>query len=142
MNEKEKELLASWIAERDQLNVLIDGLKKRLGQKVAGSPLDKGASGKIETSVTDSGDVRPDKYFGMSQTEAAAAYLKKVGHAVHVETILEALQAGGLKLTGKTPKATLYTSLVRGTKRFVLVSPGTFGLAEFYPDRKGMKEDK
>ena len=128
----EKELLAQWIAERDQLNALIDGLKRRLGKTTAP---DKGGSA---SNVSH----RPDEYFKMSQTEAATAYLKKVGHAVHIDKILEALQTGGLKLSGKTPKATLYTSLVRGTKRFVLVSPGTFGLTEFYPDRKGAKEDK
>jgi hypothetical protein len=140
MNEKEKELLAQWIAERDQLNTLIDGLKRRLG-KSAGALPDKGDTSGREDHV-DHHDGRPDEYFKMSQTEAAATYLKKVGHAAHIDKILEAPKAGGLKLSGKTPKATLYTSLVRGTKRFVLVSPGTFGLVEFYPDRKGAKEDK
>jgi len=131
----EKEMLAQWIAERDALNQLIEGLQKRL--KIKGVKGDPGQKG--DTANEEIGDVRPDEYFGMSQTEAAASYLKKVGHAAHIDKILEALQAGGLKLSGKTPKATLYTSLVRGTKRFVLVSPGTFGLSEFYPDRKGTK---
>lgn len=137
----EKEVLAQWIAERDQLNTLIDGLKRRLGKTIGALPDNKGGTSTREDHA-DRPDRRPDEYFKMSQTEAAAAYLKKVGHAAHIETILEALKAGGLKLSGKTPKATLYTSLVRGTKRFVLVSPGTFGLTEFYPDRKGSKEDK
>ena len=32
--------------------------------------------------------------------------------------------------------------LVRGTKRFVLVSPNTFGLAEFYPNRPKKEKEK
>ena len=79
--------------------------------------------------------IRPDQFFRMSQTEASEAYLKMVGHAVNVDQILEAIRKGGVKVGGVDPKTTLYKALVRGTRKFVLVSPYTFGLREFYPNR-------
>lgn len=142
-NELKRQLLDKWLAQRDDLTKLIEALQRDLGQSsestgngnVAITPLAGGlrASGQLSTVHL---QVKPGEFYGMSHTEAAQAYLRKVGHAVHVDKILEVLQAGGVKMAGKTPKANLYTALVRGTKRFVLVSPGTFGLAEFYPARK------
>ncbi len=79
--------------------------------------------------------IRPDQFFGMSQTQAAAAYLKMVGHAAHIDQIVEALRRGGCHVGGADPKTTLYKALVRGTRKFVLVSTHTFGLREFYPAR-------
>jgi hypothetical protein len=141
-DEKEKEvirgILAKRIAQRDELNRTIEALQNVLGEAISES-VQSVSSGTQPTFSQffpqASLLIRPGEFFGMSQTEAAYSYLKRIGHAVHVEKILEALQAGGIKLEGKNPKNTLYTSLVRGTKRFVLVTPGTFGLAEFYPNR-------
>lgn len=78
--------------------------------------------------------VRPDQFFGMSHTGAAEAYLKMLGYAAPIEEILETLRNGGIAFSGVDPRKTLYTELVRGTKKFVLVPPQTFGLREFYPN--------
>jgi DNA-directed RNA polymerase delta subunit len=43
-------------------------------------------------------------------------------------------------LGGSDPKKNFYTQLVRGTRKFVPVSPNTFGLREFYPNLP--KKDK
>ena len=133
--EVQQQLLAKWITQRDNLSLLIEALQIELGEvdssleaRSTRAPTPRsGSLGRVE--------IRPDEFFGMSQMEAAYAYLKTVRHAVHLDQILEALRSGGVKFTGQEPKTTLYTVLVRGTRRFVLVSPSTFGLLEFYPSR-------
>lgn len=139
--EVKRQILAKWIAQRDSLNQLIGALQAELGDPVdvTMTPLTGTLNMSGGLAVTKL-QGRPDEFFGMSQTEAAAAYLKKIGHAVHIDQILDALRVGGVKFEGKEPKGNLYTVLVRGTRRFVLVSPSTFGLMEFYPNRKGGKE--
>src|SRR5690348_12213493 len=57
----------------------------------------------------------PDQFFGMSQSEAAKAYLRLVGRAITFDELVEALQRGGAKLGGADPKKTLYVSLL-GTR--------------------------
>ncbi len=37
-------------------------------------------------------ETRPDKYFGMSQTDAAAKFLEELGHASPTDQILESLK--------------------------------------------------
>ena len=85
--------------------------------------------------------IREDQFFGLSQGEAAKLYLRKVGHAVSVENIIEGLGQGGCKVGGRDPKKTLYISLVRNPKDFVLVKPGVLGLREFYPGLKYKKDE-
>jgi hypothetical protein len=80
--------------------------------------------------------VRPDEFYGMSQSDAARAYLKKTGHAIHFAHLVSALQRGGAKLGGADPQKTLYVSLARNPKKdFVWPSKDHIGLKEFY-DRK------
>ncbi len=132
--ELQKKMLAKWIGQRDHFNRLIEAMQIELGQ-AADLIVNSGSTEVKQQRSSGSEHIVPGEFFGLSQTEAAAKYLKKVGHAVHVDTILDVLQAGGVKFEGRDPKTTLYTSLIRGNRRFVLVSRGTFGLAEFYPDR-------
>jgi len=87
-------------------------------------------------------DIRPDEFFGMSQTEAAKAYLRKVGHAVSLDELLEALKTGGCKVGGANPKRVLYIGLVRDTRNFVPVQSGVIGLREFYPSLKSGAEKR
>src|SRR5208337_66683 len=39
--------------------------------------------------------LRPDEFFQMSQSDAAKAYLRMVGHAISMDELVSALQAGG-----------------------------------------------
>ena len=142
-NELKRQLLEKWLAQRDDLTKLIEALQRDLGQSFESTGNSNVANTQLAGTARASAQVsaallyvKPGEFYGMSHTEAAQAYLRKVGHAVHIDKILEMLQAGGVKMDTKTPKANLYTALVRGTRRFVLVSPSTFGLAEFYPTRK------
>ena len=90
------------------------------------------------------GDIRPDEFYGMTQTQAAKAYLQRVKRAVSIEQIVEALRNGGAQLGGADPKKTLYVSLARNPQReFVIPRDGYFGLREFYPNLpKGVSKPK
>jgi hypothetical protein len=138
-----KTALQNLFAERDRIDRDIEALKRIMGLEEVQA--DSGHATNRDPNLSFGGTtkalhIRADEFFSMSQTDAAAAYLKKVGHAVHIDQILEALKAGGVKFSGKEPKINLYTVLVRGTRRFVLVSPSTFGLVDFYPNRKSGKD--
>jgi hypothetical protein len=78
--------------------------------------------------------VRGDEFFGMSQGEAARAYLTKVGHAVEVPELVAALNKGGCKVGGADPERTLYIVLIRNTRDFVKVPNGYIGLRAMYPN--------
>jgi hypothetical protein len=82
--------------------------------------------------------LRPDEFTGKSYLDSAKSYLERVGRAVSVEDLLDALKRGGSPVGGKTPKKTLYVSLVRG--REVVPIPGQngwVGLRKWY--QKGKK---
>lgn len=80
--------------------------------------------------------IRPDEFFTMSQSDAAKAYLRKVGHAVAFDDLVAALRKGGAQLGGADPRKTLYVSLARNPKKeFVWPSKDHIGLNEFYPGR-------
>lgn len=81
-------------------------------------------------------ETHADEFFGLSQPEAARRYLKKAGHAVTVEEVLEALRAGGCEVGGSDPKKVLYISMVRDTRNFVKLPNGLIGLRDFYGDRR------
>jgi hypothetical protein len=81
-------------------------------------------------------EVRPDEFFAMTISEAARAYLGRVGHAVSFDEMLEKLKAGGCRVGGVNPKQTLYISLVRNTRDFVPTGSGHIGLRSFYPGLK------
>jgi hypothetical protein len=77
--------------------------------------------------------VRPDEFYGMSQGDAAKAYLRNFTKAIPYAQLVTALQNGGAKLGGADPGKTLYVSLARNPrKEFVWPSKGYIGLAEFY----------
>lgn len=76
--------------------------------------------------------IRPDEFFGMTQAEASRTYLRKVGHAITLDELAEALRTGGCKLSGSNPKKVLYVALIRNTHDFRAPQRGYIGLAEFY----------
>ena len=80
-------------------------------------------------------EVRPDDFYGMSQSDAAKTYLRKVKRAISFDQLVEALRNGGAQLGGADPKKTLYVSLARNPLReFVYPKDGFIGLREFYPN--------
>jgi hypothetical protein len=85
--------------------------------------------------------LRPDEFTGKTYIEAAKSYLERVGHAVSMDELLEALKNGGRPIKGKTPKKALYISLVRG-REFVPIpgQVGFLGLRKFYGTMRNEKE--
>jgi hypothetical protein len=51
--------------------------------------------------------LRPDEFTGKAYLDSAKIYLERVGHAVPVDDLLDALKRGGSPVGGKTPKKTL-----------------------------------
>jgi hypothetical protein len=80
--------------------------------------------------------LRDDEFTGMTYQSAAKDYLTRVGHAVSMEELLEALRNGGCPVGGVNPKKTLYISLIRGREfKPVPGKPGMLGLRSFYQNR-------
>ncbi len=126
--------------------MMIRQLEQDLGESPSGEALQAGKA--VLGDLTFAGEpnvgllrtvipVRPDEFYGMSQSDAAKVYLRKIGYAIAFDDLVSALQKGGAKLGGADPKKTLYVSLARNPrKEFVWPSKDHIGLKEFY-DRKG-----
>jgi hypothetical protein len=138
-----------------QLDLMIGRLSRDIGDTNAETQISENLSDSIGDAwqekvdiVLQSGSgrssVRPDEFFGMTYSTAAKMYLEKVGHAVSVEDLLEALNRGGCQVGGREPKKTLYISLVRDVRNFVPISgkSGYLGLRKFYPNLKAVTEMK
>lgn len=138
-----EEFLADLVQERARLDELIALLSERLGQAVpsfvTGSASASTPSPKVDAST---GRVDPvslvaeAEFFGLSQTKAAEAVLKKVGRPgaprpLKTAVLADALRKGGVEVA---QNGILYRSLARSPK-FEKVSKGTWGLKEWYPGR-------
>jgi len=129
------------LAELRRTETLIAHLEAELGEAStveiapAALPLDFGTAIEARPSQSASVAIQPDDFYGMTQTQAARAYLQRVKRAVSIEQIVDALQRGGAQLGGADPKKTLYVSLARHPERlFVVPREGYLGLREFYPN--------
>jgi hypothetical protein len=144
------------LEEVRQIDLIISRLKADLGEASTAESLSDAVSDSLadtwrdkaevtQSSSTGGGtNVRADEFFGMTYTTAATAYLERVGHAVPMDELLDALNKGGCPVGGKDPKKTLYISLIRAVKTFVPIpgKSGYLGLRKFYPNLKAAKESK
>src|ERR1700691_2891580 len=122
------------------IDLMIWQLKRDLGEVADGempaAPVISSLSNPNGNTRNPSLSIKPDEFFRMNQTDAARAYLKKVGHSIPFDDLVSALRKGGAKLGGADPKKTLYVSLARNPrKEFVWPSKDFIGLDEFYADR-------
>ena len=119
-------------------DLLVRQLEKELGETPnPESETTIVANGSLEPPISTSRplEVRPDEFYGMSQSDAAKAYLRKIKRAISFDQLVEALRNGGAQLGGADPKKTLYVSLARNPLReFVYPRDGIIGLREFYPN--------
>jgi hypothetical protein len=137
---------------------MIAGLSRDLGEKIPApqtAAADEDSSDSIgdawrdnefgvnpAPSSTSRAGLRPDEFVGETYSSAARLYLEKVGNAVSMDELLDALNRGGCPVGGKEPKKTLYISLIRDVRTFVPI-PGRsafLGLRKFYPNLKALKE--
>jgi hypothetical protein len=139
---------SSKLEEVRQLDLIIARLSRDLGEtpaepQLAESPGDSMPEWRENVELQLLPNVRPDDFFGMTYTAAAKAYLDKVGHAVSMDQIVDALGRGGCPVGGKDPKKTLYISLIRDVRNFVNIPgrSGYLGLRKFYPNLKAANRD-
>ena len=132
------EFLEQLRKERDELNVLIEGIEKRLGivSASAASSVPEGAlpaTPKVKVSINDI----PVGYFhNLSQPRAAEKLLRiNPGQPLTTQEMLEAFRKSGMQLNPKHAATQLYTALSRNGN-FERVAGKAWGLAEWYPERK------
>lgn len=139
LQQKQKKL-----EELRSLEFTIRQLKRELGEEEKGegeevkflSPMIENISEQRIAIGGKEPDIRPDEFFGMTQSDAAKAYLERVGYAVSFEQLVGALRKGGCKVGGINPARTLYISLIRNVREFVPPQTGYIGLRKFYPNLK------
>jgi len=139
-----KELLAKYLDERKKLlddlrslNTTVSKMEATLGEVGKESEaLAEFLASPTYSKSAGSTVVKATEFFGMTYGEAAKAYLEKVGEAVTIDQLVEALGQGGCKVGGANPKRVLYISLVRNVREFVPPREGYIGLRKFYPTVK------
>ena len=94
-----------------------------------------------DVSVTSSGGLRADEYYGKSVTGAAQLYLERLHRALSADEITKGLEQGGFdfKPLGWTEAArvrNIAISLAKNPKTFHKLPNGTWGLTEWYPSVK------
>jgi len=122
-------------AKRDQLDQTIKLLE---AQKGGGAT----SSGSSANQVTPEG---PGAYLGMTIADAAKRLLMSRKQPLGNAEILTGLKAGGLVMQGATPINTLGSVLFRrfnDVGDIVRIGRGTWGLAEWYPNRSFKKKAK
>ncbi len=127
--------------EREELNLLIRGVEKRLGV-VAESRANE-PNGAATPRVTISLDSIPVGFFhNLGQAEAADKLLRlNPGHPLETSEIVEALRKSGMSLNPKNAMTVMYTALKRNPK-FERVAGKAWGLAEWYPEKRKRKDSE
>lgn len=127
--------LDALVAERDELNVLIAGLAKRLGMEAPGTGLSTEPTAPLPGGNPVDG-THEAEYFGFPSTKAAGEVLKKFGsrqRPLKTKDLYDAVRKGGVDISGEDA---LYRSLAR-SRHFRKVGRGLWGLSEWYPPRSG-----
>lgn len=124
------------LREREELDVLIRHLARRAGVDVPerSAPGSQDSIGPTPGPTADPSSLVADgEFYGQSATKATKALMAKLGRTRPLKTteIFEAIKKGGV---GISNIEVLYKSLQRSDD-FLRVAKGTWGLAEWYPER-------
>ena len=132
--------LAQLIQERNDLDVAISALQKRLGRQVNTPAI--AASGAAAASAP-AGEVVTyhGEFHSLPLTKATEQLLHRVGRPLKTPQILKALQSASFEIRSKTPRSSLYTTLKR-SPLFVKVLPDTWDLAERHPQAAERKREE
>jgi hypothetical protein len=131
-------VLADLIAKRNQLDAAIAAIKGAMGAGL-------GAASQVAISPSNGAppQIRADEFFGMTVLDGAKKYLTMMKRPQSSQTITEALQQGGYLFSAGNPVATVASVLNREDGKpsgaVVRIGKGTFGLAEWYPNRPRRK---
>lgn len=139
-NKSALDLLEQLRSERQELDILIRGIEKRIGVVSKGVETDT-VSPPTTPRVTVSLDNIPVGFFhNLSQAAAAEKLLRmNDGHPLTTSEIMEAYRKSGMHVSGKNAVTILYNSLSRSPK-FERVAGKAWGLAEWYPESRKRKE--
>jgi hypothetical protein len=134
------QLLEQIRKERDELNVLILGLERRLGIAPAG---DHNESQTVSPRITVSVDSIPLGFFhNLSQGDAAEKLLKlNPSQPLKTTEIMDAFRKSGMTFTSKNALTILYTTLKR-SPRFTRLAGKAWGLSEWYADSKRKRKEQ
>lgn len=129
-------VLADLEAKKATIEKAIAGIKVMLGQPVGPAPADGLAgTGTLPTSS----EVQPDSFFGLSIPDSAKKFLGMRRRTATTPDIAAALKKGGQPNSGSEGfQNTVGTVLARAYANgagIVRVSRGTWGLAEWYPNK-------
>jgi hypothetical protein len=127
--------------ERDELNLVIQALEKRLG--IVSASLEGESAIPESPRVTVSIESIPVGFFhNLSQAASAEKLLSmNPGHPLTTNEILEAFKKSGMSANGKNAVTILYTALKRSQK-FERVAGKAWGLSEWYPQKKRQKDEQ
>lgn len=130
------ELLEQLRQERDELNMLIQGLEKRLGVVSESANGDSPMASLAPRAKVSSDSIPVGFFHNLSQADATEKLLKlNPGHPLTTTEILQAFRKSAMQVNPKNAATILYTSLTRSPK-FERVAGKKWGLAEWYPNRK------
>jgi len=121
--------LADLKARRDKLNIAIDALEQLVEGDVA------------PAATVAGGGVGEHAFFGLSAIDAAKQFLAHTKEPRSATEIADGLERGGFTHQSKNLGSTIYTILKRDEDRDgTVVKVGRkWGLAEWYPGRRGKK---
>lgn len=127
--------------ERDELNILIAGIEKRIGispqsSHTTSTEHPKDAASPTPTVKLTIGDIPLGFFHNLSQPAAAEKLLRlNPGQPLTSQEMLSAFRKSGLHLNPKNASTILYTALTRSPK-FERVAGKAWGLAEWYSKKK------
>jgi len=140
------EFLEKLRRERDELNVLIAGLERRLGIVTRSDNGSEPANSELPPPgpcVKVSIESVPVGFFhNLSQVQAAEKLLRlNPGQPLTTKEILEAFRKSGMRVNPKHAVTILYTALARNAK-FERVAGKAWGLSEWYPEKRKPEAQK
>lgn len=131
-----KQQLAAKLADAAKTLAAINVIEEMIGVARTQMPsmyqLDDSATFGGPSTSGKTTSIKADEYLGEEPVDAAKKYMRKVGHAVHIDEIGEAISKGGAAIRGADWKERLGNSLLRSTADVIKVQDKTFGLVDFY----------
>lgn len=140
LTDMKRAVLAAYVKQRAELDVLIAGLRRDLGEAAEEAPNPPDGAPPVNlmaaTQVNVNELVTPGDFLGMTQVEAIQAFLQRAGKSrpVTLQDIAAALFRGkatetlleGMKLKN-------LSSVLSRNQTFLSVARGRWGLTEWYP---------
>lgn len=144
-NSNALEFLEQLRKERDEINMLIAAVEKRLGVTQAAGvetenqPANGSSKPKVKVSIS---EVPTGFFHNLSQAKAAEKLLGlSPGQPLTTQEMIDVFRRSGMTLNPKNAATILYTALTRN-ERFERVAGKAWGLAEWYPESRKKQDAK